>query len=150
MPGKVYCFNAYNEPMNKLSVNGMPVPPPAITGSPTGPAIAGWSAEGATIYTPKALPVSRARHGDGQSAPVFPNDVTQLRFEWDSFTANTSLDLTKLQNVSLDDDLILYIAINQMTLMTTRGFVLQSVSYLPSGLTAPAKTLLHNMSHQPA
>jgi hypothetical protein len=114
MPGKVYCFNCYNETMNQLNVNGL-----------SAGQIGGWSSSGATIYTPSAVPVPRARHGDGQSSPVFPNDMpTPLRFDWDSYTKQTSIDLRKLTNVSLDDDLILYIAINQLTLMSTRGFVL--------------------------
>jgi hypothetical protein len=37
-------------------------------------------------------------------------------------------------------------ALNQLTLMSTRGFVLLSVPIAPAGKTAAAKELLHKMS----
>jgi hypothetical protein len=122
MPGKVYCFNCYNETMNQLNVNGV------SAGS-----ISGWSSSGSAIYTPVAAAVNRARHGDGQSQPVFPNDQpTRLRCNWDSFSIQTQINLASLPNVSLDDDLILHIAVNQLTLMSARGFVLLSQPVSPS------------------
>jgi hypothetical protein len=125
MPGKVYCFNAYNEPM-KLHANGFEAG-----------RVAGWSSSAATRYAPVALAVARARHGDGQPGPVFPNDMpTPLRIDWESFSVQTSINLAGLPNVSLDDDLILYIAVNQTTLMTTRGYVLRNGSISPWGLRA--------------
>ena len=136
MPGKVYCFNAYNETINQLNVNG------SVAG-----VVAGWAATGTTIYTPVALAVPRARHGDGQAAAVFPNDVpTPLRIDWDSFTIQSSISLVGLPNVSLDDDLILYIAVNQLTLMTTRGFVLLSQPIAPAGKTASALEVLSSIA----
>jgi hypothetical protein len=132
MPGKVYCFNAFNEPIGQLNVNGL------SAGN-----VAGWAASGATIYTPVALAVPRARHGDGQTSAVFPNDMaTQVMIGWDSYTIQTSINLQGLPNVSLDDDLILYVAVNQMTLMTTRGFVLLAVPYQPASKTAAAAAVL--------
>lgn len=123
MPGSIYCFNCYNEPINALTVNGM------NAGS-----VSGWATSGATVYTPVALPVARARHGDGSPVPVFGNDMpTPIQINWDSYTMQTTVDLTGLPNVSIDDDLILYIALNQMTLMNTRGFVLLSQPVSPSG-----------------
>jgi len=130
MPGQVYCFNCYNEPFH-LNVNGL-----SVAGS-----VPGWSTSGPTIYTPVSIAVNRARHGDGQSTPVFPADrPTPLRIDWDSFTAQTSINLTNLLNVSLEDDLILYVALNQLTLVTNRGFVLMHVPASPvsrRGLMAP-------------
>jgi len=137
MPGKVYCFNAYNETINQLNVNGL-----------SAGTVAGWSTTAGTLYTPVALAVTRARHGDGQSAPVFPNDMTTpLRIDWDSFTVQTSINLVGLPNVSLDDDLILYFSVNQMTLMTTRGFVLLSVQYSPASKTEAAAHVLKSLAH---
>ena len=54
MPGKVYCFNCYNEPMNQLNVNGM-----------SAGGVRGWSSSGPTIYTPSAVPVPRGRGRGG-------------------------------------------------------------------------------------
>jgi hypothetical protein len=136
MPGKVYCFNCYNEPINQLNVNGLPAG-----------TVAGWQASGGTIYTPVALPVPRARHGDGQQAAVFPNDMpTPMRIDWDSYTIQSSINLVGLPNVSLDDDLILYIAVNQLTLMTTRGFVLLTVPLTPAGKTSAAAAVLKSLA----
>jgi hypothetical protein len=132
MPGKVYCFNCYNETINQFNVNGL------AAGS-----ISGWATSGATIYTPVSLAVARARHGDGQSVPVFPNDMpTPLRIDWDTFTIQTSINCQGLPNVSLDDDLILYMALNQLTLMTTRGFVLINQPVAPAGKTDNAAMIL--------
>lgn len=123
MPGKVYCFNCYNETINQLNANG------GSAGD-----VSGWARSGSAIYTPVAIAVPRARHGDGMGA-VFPNDQpTSLRIDWDSYTVQTSLDLSALRNVSLDDDLILQITLNQLTLINTRGFALISQSASPSGM----------------
>lgn len=117
MPGKVYCFNAYNEPL-QLTVNG------ASAGS-----VPSWG--GAGPYAPAALAVPRARHADGQPG-AFPNDrPTPLRLAWDSYEAMPVVNLAGLPNVSLDDDLILFIAVNQITLMNTRGFVLLTTPVEP-------------------
>jgi hypothetical protein len=132
MPGKVYCFNCYNETINQFNVNGL-----------SAGTISGWAASGATIYTPVSTGVNRARHGDGQTTPVFPNDMpTPLRIDWDTFTVQTSISLMGLPNVSLDDDLILYMALNQLTLMTTRGFVLLNQPIAPAGKSAVATEAL--------
>lgn len=142
MAGNVYCFNAYNEPMNQLNVNGF------VFGTAT-PAIGGWTSSGATIYTPAAVAVPRLKHGDGTTAG-FPNDqATPLRFNWDTYTVQTSIDLRNLPNVSLDDDLILYIAVNQMTLMQTRGFVLKTVPYAPQS-QAPQAEEVPAAIHEPS
>ena len=137
MPGKVYCFNCYNETMNQLNVNGL-----------TAGSISGWSSSGSTIYTPVAKAVNRARHGDGQTEPVFPNDQpTPLRFDWDSFTIQTQISLVGLPNVSLDDDLILYIAINQLTLMSTRGFVLLTQPITPAAKSEAGSDALQSLAN---
>jgi len=135
MAGNVYCFNCYNEPLNQLNVNGVPF------GTVT-PAIGGWAATGGTVYTPLAVPVPRSKHGDGSGA-TFPNDMpTPLRINWDSWTVQTQIDISKIPNLSLNDDLILYIAINQLTLMSTRGFVLLTQPVSPAGQTPKAVALL--------
>ena len=130
MPGNVYCFNNYNEPINQFNVNG--------SSFGTNPVIGGWAAAGATIYTPLAVPVPRVRHGDGAGAAFASDQPTPVRVNWDSWTIQGTVDLTLVKNVSLDDDLILYIAINQLTLMDTRGFVLLTVPVSPLGQSQAA------------
>jgi len=139
MPGNVYCFNNYNEPINQFNVNG--------SSFGTNPVIGGWAATGATVYTPVAVPVPRVRHGDGAGAAFANDQPTQLRVNWDTWTIQTQVDLSKLQNVSLDDDLILYIAINQLTLMNTRGFVLITQPVAPAGMTSEANAELKAFNH---
>lgn len=122
MPGTVYCFNCYNEPM-RLSLNGQKAAE-----------IPGWQTSGATIYTPSAKGIARAKHADGE--PVFGNDKpNQLKIVWSTFEADTELS-TKKAEVSLDDDLILYIAVNRWVLMTTRGFVKEEGAMDPRTLSA--------------
>jgi hypothetical protein len=70
-----------------------------------------------------------------------------MRIDWDTFTVQTSISLVGLPNVSLDDDLILYIAVNQMTLMTTRGFVLLSVPMQPASKTEAGAATLKSQAH---
>lgn len=136
MPGKVYCFNCFNETINQFNVSGL------LAGQ-----IGGWATSGSTIYTPVSLAVARARHGDGQTVAVFPNDQpTQLRIGWDTFTVLASISTVNLPNVSLDDDLILYLAVNQLTLMSTRGFVLVTVPIIPRGKTPEAVALLKQLA----
>ncbi|HEY1604926.1 MAG TPA: hypothetical protein VGF77_04955 [Allosphingosinicella sp.] len=135
MPGKVYCFNCYNETMNQLNVNGL------SAGS-----IGGWSSSGSAIYTAVAVAVNRARHSDG-SQPVFSNDQpTALRLNWDSFAIQTQISLVGLPNVSLDDDLILYIAVNQLTLVSSRGFVLLSQPISPFANSDVAQKTLQSLA----
>jgi len=136
MPGKVYCFNCYNETVNQLNVNGL------LAG-----AIGGWATSGSTIYTPVSLAVARARHGDGQTVPVFPNDQpTPLRIDWDTFTVHATVNTVGLPNISLDDDLVLYLSLNQLTLMSTRGFVLLTVPCAPAAKSSAAKKELEKNS----
>ncbi|PXA75344.1 hypothetical protein DMC25_24690 [Caulobacter sp. D4A] len=121
MPGKVYCFNAYNEPINQLTVNGL-----------SAGTVSGWSVSPPNLYTPVSVIVPRALHGDGLNVPAFPNDMpTALRVDWDSYSIQAKIDLMPLHNVSLYDDLILYITLNQLTLMNTQGFVLITQSTSP-------------------
>lgn len=63
---------------------------------------------------------------------MFPNDrATPLDLEWDSYRARPTVNLTALPNLALDDDLILYLAVNQITVMTTRGFVVLTTPVQP-------------------
>ncbi|ELX09337.1 hypothetical protein Jab_2c14030 [Janthinobacterium sp. HH01] len=126
MTGNVYCFNTFGDNLEQFSVNG-------ASASATVPAVAGWptaSSSSTSIYTPYALSVPRARHGDTFTA-VFLNDgPTVMGMNWDSGKVETSIDLSQLPHpVSLDEDLILYMSANQMILMNIHGFVLKTVPY---------------------
>lgn len=132
MAGNVYTFNCYNEPVNALNVNGSPF-------GTANPAIGPWATTGGTIYTPVAVPVPIAKHGDDGAAAFSWDMDTPVRINWDSYTVNTSVPaIQSLPNTSLDDPLILYLAINQLTLMNARGFVLKSIPCQPAGQTREA------------
>jgi len=132
MAGNVYCFNCYNEPINQLNVNGL------AFGTAT-PAIGPWATSGATIYTPVSVAVPIAKHGDAGACAFSWDMDTPLRANWDSYTLNNPVPaINSLPNVSMDDPLILYIAVNHLTLMNARGFVLWSKDVAPTGLTSEA------------
>ena len=111
MPGKVYVFNSYNEPITNLSVSGY------NAGS-----IAGWG----TDYKPDVINVPRAKHSDDESTAAFAIGDNPMIIPWDSFQAAAKVTIPNpaASNVSLDDDLILYLMVNKAILVTTRGYVL--------------------------
>lgn len=118
MPGKVSVFNLYNEPISGLSVSGYSAGNVAGYNPPTS----------SPAYQPGALatPVSRAAHA-GSSA-LFVTGDNNVIIPWESFTGTVTItmpDPTKTQ-VSIDDDLIIYLATNLALVVTTRGFVLSS------------------------
>jgi hypothetical protein len=111
--GGIYVFNCYNEPINRLSVAGGQagtIPP--------------WSAgdRGQFLYTPAGIRVPRARSKTPGQFAIGDNAVS---IEWDSFTGTATINIPGGDSgVSLDDDLVLFVAVNQATLQSTRGFVL--------------------------
>ena len=114
MPGKVYVFNSYNEKITGLSVSGY------AAGD-----IPGW-ADGtgsATKYTPSGLAVERVK--DIGSSAAFAIGDNAVVVPWDSFRGQVTVTIPdpKHSDVSLDDDLILYLTKNEAILLTTRGFV---------------------------
>ncbi|MBV9929064.1 MAG: hypothetical protein JOZ96_28900 [Acidobacteria bacterium] len=114
MAGKVYIFNLFNEPA-ELSFNGAP----AGTGT-----IAGW--DKTKGYTPGYIAVDSAKHNDEDSGKVFRggNGSNDVRIEWDSGVAIGKIIFpTVSDDVSIDDDLVCYIAKNSAFVETTDGFV---------------------------
>jgi hypothetical protein len=108
MPGRVYVYNCYNEPMNSLTVGG------ASAGS-----ISAWSGPN---YQPQSISVPRAKY----SAPgQFVIGDVPCQVQWDSLSVTTTITIPTT-GVSLDDDLILYVAVNQSILLSTRGYVLNT------------------------
>lgn len=132
MAGNVYTFNCFNEPVNTLNVNG------SAFGT-ANPAIGAWATSGSTIYTPVSVAVPISKHGDAGNAAFSWDMDTPVRINWDSYTVQTSVPaIQSLPNTSLDDPLILYLALNQLTLMNARGFVLKSIACQPAGQTEAA------------
>ena len=118
MPGKVSVFNLYNEPISGLSVSGYSAGNIAGYNPPTS----------SPAYQPGALgtPVPRAAHAG--SAAMFITGDNALIIPWESFTGTVTINMpdpTKSQ-VSIDDDLIVYLATNLALVVTTRGYVLSS------------------------
>jgi|GEM_PF-2702082 len=114
MGSYVYVFNLYSEPVCHLTVGGAPAG--SIAGYATG--------AGAPPFTPARLAVSRARYPSGSAAFVLGENPVHI--PWDSFRGSTTVCIPSPGSspVSLDDPLLLLLAVNQATLLTTRGFVL--------------------------
>jgi hypothetical protein len=112
--GNVYVFNSYNETVSGLSVAG------GAAGD-----ISAWAMGGGTRYTPSARAVPRARNATPGSFAVGDNIV---RIPWDSYTGRATVTIPSpaTSPVSLDDDLILFLTLNQAILESTRGFVLST------------------------
>jgi hypothetical protein len=115
--GKVTVFNCYNEPVNSLNVDGDHV------GN-----IAPWSDGGANRpakYTPASLTVTRSKNPEPKSFAIGNN---RLSAQWDSFTGIATIKIPDLQEVSLTEDLLLFLALNEATMMNTRGSVIARFS----------------------
>jgi hypothetical protein len=112
MSGNVYVFNCYNEPINQLNIANLGAG-----------GIAGWSTTAGTLYTPAQLKVARSKYPE--SSATFAIGDNQLAALWDSFTGNVTVTIPdpKAGDVSLDDDLILFLTKNEAVLLTTRGMV---------------------------
>ena len=48
----------------------------------------------------------------------------RLSSQWNSFTATATIEIPDPSQVSLNDDLLLFLAINEATMLTTRGYVI--------------------------
>jgi len=113
----VYVFNCYNEPITGLSVGGYKAGD--ISGYADG------SSPPPPIYTPTSLAVPRSK--DSQSSATFAIGDNTLLAPWDSFRGNATITIPDpaKQLVSLDDPLLLFLAVNDAILLTTRGYILQ-------------------------
>jgi hypothetical protein len=114
----IYVFNLYNEPVTGLSVSGYAAGDIAGYANGTVPA-------GSPIYTPASLPVPRSKT-PGSSATFAIGDNSIIA-PWDSFHGSATITIPdpKTNPVSLDDPLILLLAVNDAILLTTRGYVVQ-------------------------
>jgi hypothetical protein len=117
MAGNVYLFNLYNEPITGLSVNGYSAG--NVSGYANG-------STGTPIYTPASLSVARSKYQGGSAA--FAIGGNSLVIPWDSFRGTTTVSIPDPSTapVSLDDSLLLLVAVNEAMLMTTRGYVLST------------------------
>jgi WD40 repeat protein len=114
MSGNVIVFNSYNEPIHSLLVSN----------NQAGK-IGGWAA-GPTPpkYTPSALSVPLSKFPSDSDA-VFAYGDNEMVFKWDSRTGHTTVTIP--EDLSLDDDLILYLTQNQAILLNSRGNVLKPI-----------------------
>jgi hypothetical protein len=115
--GRVTVFNCYNEPVTGLSVSGSNVGH-----------IAPWSngrGDGPPLYTPSSLRVDRSKNPDPGK---FAFGGNRAMVPWDSFTGEATVRIPSPgdSGIGLDDDLLLFVSPSQMTLMTTRGFVVDN------------------------
>jgi hypothetical protein len=114
MPGKVYAFNCYDEKVTALSVSGYNAGNIDPWADGTGSALK---------YTPSGLAVDRVK--DIGSSAAFAIGDNAVVIPWDSFRGAVTVTIPDPKNsdVSLDDDLVLYLTKNEAILLTTRGFV---------------------------
>jgi hypothetical protein len=113
MPGSVYVFNLFSEPISNLMVGGFPAG--SISGYADG--------SSAPVYTPASLPVPRVKFPADSAA--FALGDNSLVLPWDSFRGVTTVTIPSPSGgVSLDDSLILLLAVNSAMLLSARGYVL--------------------------
>lgn len=115
--GKVTVFNCYNEPVSRLNIDGGDVGD-----------IAPWSEGGGNRpakYTPASLTVPRSKNPEPKSFAIGSN---RLSSQWNSFTGTATIEIPDPSQVSLNDDLLLFLAINEATMLTTRGYVIARFS----------------------
>lgn len=112
---KVTVFNCYNEQISKLSVGGYSAGDikPWSDGSSGNP----------PKYTPSSIAVPRTKNSDDNN-PTFAIGDNQVIVPWDSFkgTLTVTIPDPKSTDVSLDDDLMLFITRNNAILVTQRGY----------------------------
>lgn len=134
MPGSVYVFNLYNEPITNLTIGGYPAG--SINGYSNG--------SGAPRYTPASLSVPRTKYPAGSAA--FAIGDNSVVIPWDSFRGMAMVTIPNpgTAPVSLDDPLILLLAVNEAILLNTRGYVL---STFPVQL---ANAMLESVEPEPA
>lgn len=117
--GKVYIYNLFNEPAD-LSLNG------ADAGT-----INGWDSNPAKGYQPSFIAVDSAKHNDEAKGKVYrgeeTNDIGEndISVTWDDGVASGKVKFpTDKDNVRITDDLVCFIAKNQLFVETTEGFVI--------------------------
>jgi hypothetical protein len=112
--GKVYVFNCYNEPISSLKIREED-----LGGIPA------WSQgkeKEALKYTPNGITVLRSKNVEPKCFSVGTNKLFIL---WASFTGTTKIEVPSPveSEVSLEDDLILFLCKNETFLLTKRGGV---------------------------
>lgn len=115
MSGKVYVFNVNLEPMDSLQIRHFDA------GN-----IGGWSTEN-NKYTPQSLAIERTKNPDDK--PSFAQGENEIFFRRATYNGRASI--TVPQDISLLDDLILYLTRNTAILMRTSGEVISTVNFDP-------------------
>lgn len=115
----VYVFNVNREPMDTLQVRNFDA------GS-----IGGWSAENNDKYTPRSLGIERTKNRDDKLS--FAQGDNEVFFRRATYNGRASI--TVPQDISLLDDLILYMTRNTAILMRTSGEVISTVHFDPEVL----------------
>lgn len=128
MPGNVYVFNLYNEPITNLAVAGY------TAGSVNGYAN---GSTGTPIYTPASLAVPRSKSPGGSASFAIGDNPVVI--PWDSFLGRVTIttpDPTRYP-ISLNDPLILLLAVSHAILLTTRGYLLSTFPVQLAMMQAP-------------
>ena len=89
--------------------------------------IGGWSTESNVKYTPQSLGIERTKNRD--DIPSFAQGENEVFFRRATYNGRASI--TVPQEISLLDDLILYLTRNTAILMRTSGEVISTVNFDP-------------------
>ena len=116
MSGKVYVFNVNLEPMDTLQVRNFDAGK-----------IGGWNTESDGKYTPQSLGIERTKNRD--DIPSFAQGENEVFFRRATYNGRASI--TVPQEISLLDDLILYLTRNTAILMRTSGEVISTINFDP-------------------
>jgi hypothetical protein len=122
MSGKVYVFNVNAEEISALTVRSFA----------TADKIAGWSTEASTRYTPKALGIDRIKLPENKFA--FSQGDNLVAFSRPTY--NGAFIISIPVDLSLTEDLILYVTRDKAILMRASGEVIEEKDFSPTLLKA--------------
>jgi len=117
MAGRVCVFNCFNESINQISVGGLRRRRHCGMGRQR------------RRHVPAPVDCAAAhqarRRADRPAVRVGDNPC---QVAWDSWLVTVNVTVPSPGSVSLDDDLLLYVFVNQSVLVSTRGMVLGTFS----------------------
>ena len=123
MSGKVYTYNLFSEPAALAINGGAAVGPDGSTA--TGKIAANGGSGGS--YAPASVTVGSAKHSDESSGLWYRggDGVNTIRMTWDSgFSTSSTFKMpTVADDVSIDDELIVYIAKDKASVQTVTGII---------------------------
>lgn len=116
--GKIYMFNVNVEEMSRIQIRTFP----------SENTIKGWSTDSSTRYQPSALAIERFKLDEEKFG--FTQGDNQVTFHRPTY--NSAFTLMINPDITLSDDLILYVMRKNAILMRTNGEIIEEVSFVPT------------------